>query len=157
MDGNSKLLLQAKHKSSIKGNKPKKKSRKYSETYLDFGFKFIFQNGEEKPQCVICNKILVSESMLPNKLKRHLASSHQQFASKPRSFFAGKLNDMKSQVSTISKFTQFPSKALLASHQVRHRIANRKKPHSIAEEIILPAAIDLASTMIGEGAAEKIS
>ena len=64
---------------------------------------------------------------------------------------------MKSQVSTISKFTQFPSKALLASHQVLHRIAKCKKPHSIAEEIILPAAIDLASTMIGEGAAEKMS
>ena len=50
MDGNSKLMLQAKHKSLIKGDKPKKKSRKYSETYFDFGFKFIFQNGEEKPQ-----------------------------------------------------------------------------------------------------------
>ena len=62
---------------------------------------------------------------------------------------------MKSQVSTISKFTQFPSKALLASHQVRHRIAKCKKPHSIAKEIILPSAIDLASTMIGEGADEK--
>ena len=48
MDGNSKLMLQAKHKSSIKSDKPKKKSRKYSETYLGFGFKFIFQNGEEK-------------------------------------------------------------------------------------------------------------
>ena len=74
MDGNSKLMLQTKHKSSIKGDEPKKKSRKCSDTYLDFGFKFIFQNGEEKPKCVICNKILVSESMLPNKLKRHLTS-----------------------------------------------------------------------------------
>ena len=157
MDGNSKLMWQAKHKSSIKGDKPKKKSRNYSETYLDFGFKYIFQNGEEKPQCVVCNKILVSESMLPNKLKRHLASSHQQFASKPRSFFARKLNDMKSQVSTISKFTQFPSKTLLTSYQIRHRIAKCKKPHSNAEEIILLAAVDLVSTMIGEGAAEKIS
>ena len=29
-----------------------------------------------------------SESMLPNKLKRHLTSSHPKFASKPRNFFA---------------------------------------------------------------------
>ena len=63
---------------------------------------------------------------------------------------------MKSQVSTISKFTQLPSKALLASYLVAYGIAKCKKPHSIAEEIILPAAIDLASTIIGEGAAEKL-
>ena len=64
---------------------------------------------------------------------------------------------MKSQVPTISKFTQLPSKTLLVSCQVAHRIAKCNKPYSIAEEITLPAAIDLASTMIGEGAAEKIS
>ena len=156
MDVNSKLMLQAKRKSSIGDDKPKKKSRKYSDTYLDFGFTFILQNGEEKPPCVICNKILTGKSMLPNKLKRHLTSSHPQFASKPRNFFARKLRDMKSQVSTISKFTQLPSKALLASYLVAHRIAKSKKPHGIAEELILPAAIDLASTMIGEGAAEKL-
>ena len=156
MDVNSKLMLQAKRKSSIGDDKPKKKSRKYSDTYLDFGFTFILQNGEEKPQCVICNKILASESMLSNKLKRHLTSSHPKFASKPRNFFARKLTDMKSQVSIISKFTQLPSKALLASYLVAHRIAKYKKPHSIAEKIILPAAIDLASTMIGERAAEKL-
>ena len=64
---------------------------------------------------------------------------------------------MKSQVSTISKFTQLPSKALLASYQVAQRIAECRKPHSIAEKIILPAAnLDLASTMIGEGATEKL-
>ena len=115
MDVNSKLMLQAKRKSSIGDDKPKKKSRKYSNTYLDFGFTFILQNGEEKLQCVICNKILASESMLPNKFKRRLTSSHPKFASKPRNFFARKLSDIKSQVSTISKFTQLPSKALLAS------------------------------------------
>ena len=63
---------------------------------------------------------------------------------------------MKSQVSTISKFTQLPSKALLASSQAAHRIAKCKKSHSIAEEIILFAVIDLASTMIGGEAAEKL-
>ena len=149
-------MLQAKRKSSIGDDKPKKKSRKYSDTYLDLDFTFILQNGEEKPQCVICNKILAGESMLPNKLKRHLTSSHPKFAIKLRNFFARKLSDMKSQVSTISKFTQLPSKALLASYLVADRIAKCKKPYSIAEEIILPAAIDLASTMIREGAAEKL-
>ena len=138
-------------------DRPKKKSRRYNDSYLDFGlFTFILLNGEEKPQCVICSKVLASESMLPNKLKRHLGSSHPQFVNKPREFFARKLNDVKKQVSTISQFTQLPSKALLASYQVAHRIAKCKKPYTIAEELILPAAVDLATTMIGEGAAQKL-
>ena len=61
-------------------------SRKYIDTYLDFGFKFVLQNGEEKPPCVTCNKILASESMLPNKLKRHLTSSHQNLQVNPEIF-----------------------------------------------------------------------
>ena len=37
-----------------------------------------------------------------------------------------------------------------------HRIVKCKKPHTIAEELILPAAVDLATTMIAEGAAQKL-
>ena len=58
-------------------------------------------------------------------------------------------------MTTISKFTQVLSKALLAFHQVVHRIVKCKKPHTIAEELMLPAAVDLESTMIEE-AAEKL-
>ena len=76
MDVNSKLMLQAKRKSLIEDYKPKKKSRKYSDTYLDCGFKFILKNVREKPQCIICNKILASEGMLTNKFIRRLTSSH---------------------------------------------------------------------------------
>ena len=58
-------------------------------------------------------------------------------------------------MTTISKFTQVLSKALLAFYQVVHRIVKCKKPHTIAEELMLPAAVDLESTMIEE-AAEKL-
>ena len=155
MDVNSKLMLQFKRKSAIEDDRPKKKSHKYSGSYLDFGFMFILRNGEEKPQCVICSKVLASESMLPNKLKRHLKTSHPQFVDKPRDYFSRNLNDLKKQVSTILKFTQLSSKALLASYQVAHRIVKSEKPHTIAEGLILPAAVDLVGTMRG-GAAEKL-
>ena len=94
MDVNSKLMLQFKSKSEIEDDRPKKKSHKYRHNYLDFGFTFILQNGEEKPQCVICSKVLASESMLPNKLKRHLKTSHRQFVDKSRDCFARKLNNL---------------------------------------------------------------
>ena len=144
-------MLQSKCKSAIEDNRPTKKSHRYSDSYLDFEFSFILQNGWEKPQCVICS---INESMLPNKFKCHLKTSHLQFVDKLRGFFAQKLNDLKRQVSTISKFMQLSSKALLASYQVVHRIFKCKKPHTIAKELILPAAVDLVSTIIG--GAEKL-
>ena len=79
---------------------PKKKSLKYSDSYLDFGFTLVVQNGEEKPPCVIYSKVLASESILPNKLKRY-----PQFVNKSRDFLLENLNDLKRQVPTISKFT----------------------------------------------------
>ncbi|GFT74286.1 zinc finger BED domain-containing protein 5 [Trichonephila clavipes] len=55
---------------------PKIKSRKYSQEYLNFGFTITEVNGEEKPLCVICSKILAADSMKPNKLKRHFETRH---------------------------------------------------------------------------------
>ena len=88
MDVNNKLMLQFKRKSAIEDDRPKKNSHKYSDSYLDFGFTFILRNGEEKPQCVLCSKVLASERMLPNQLKRYLKTSHPQFVDKPRVFFS---------------------------------------------------------------------
>ena len=39
---------------------------------------------------------------------------------------------------------------------VPFRVAQCKKPHTIAEELILPSAIDIVSTMIGESAANQL-
>ena len=41
---------------------------KYNDKYLDFGFNCTTVDDEEKPQCIVCTKILARESMIPNKL-----------------------------------------------------------------------------------------
>ncbi|GFW14822.1 hypothetical protein TNCV_1562851 [Trichonephila clavipes] len=89
---------------------PKIKSRKYSQEYLNFGFTITEVNGEEKPLCVICSKILAADSMKPNKLKRHFETLQ----------------------------------------------ARCKKPHTIAEELILPAAIEIVETMFGDNFAKEL-
>jgi len=55
----------------------------------------------------------------------------------------------------FSNLLHTPAKAELASFKVAYRLAKCKKPHTIAEELVLPAALDLVSTMIGESAAQK--
>ena len=94
--------------------------------------------------------------MLPSKLKRYLTTNDNNLSKKPREFFARKLSEMNKQSVVFSNFLQTPAKAQLASFKVTYRIAKCKKPHNIAEELVLPAALDLVSTMIGESAAQKL-
>ena len=60
---------------------------------------------------------------------------------------------MNKQSVVFSNFLQTPAKAQLASFKFAYRIAKCKKLHIIAEELMLPAAFDLVSTMIGKSAA----
>ena len=96
-------MLQLKRKSAIENDRPKNKSCKCNNSYLEFTF--ILYNGEEKPQCVICSKLLASASMLPNKL---ITSA---ICEQTRNFFSWKVNDLKWQVSTISQLIQLPPRA----------------------------------------------
>nr|XP_022909920.1 zinc finger BED domain-containing protein 5-like [Onthophagus taurus] len=47
-------------------------------------------------------------------------------------------------------------KALLAIYRVAFRVAKAGKPHSIAENLILPAALDIAEIMFGKQEVEKL-
>ena len=46
------------------------KRRNYSDSFLKYGFISNVPDGIEKPQCVLCMKVLSSESMKPSKLKK---------------------------------------------------------------------------------------
>jgi hypothetical protein len=91
-------------------------------------------------------KALTSECMLPSKLKRHLEITHPSAISKSRDYFSRKLKELNQQRGTFYKQASIPSNA---SYKVAHRIAKCKKPHTIAEELILPAAVDMLNIMIG--------
>ena len=63
------------------------KKRKYSETYLKFGFTFRINNGLDIPVCVLCQKSLGTDSMKPSLLTRHLEKAHSEFKDKELDFF----------------------------------------------------------------------
>ena len=63
---------------------------------------------------------------------------------------------MNKQSVVFSNFLQTPAKAQFAFFKVAYRSAKCKTLHTIEEELVLPAALDLVSTMIGESAAQKL-
>ena len=105
--------------------------------------------------CLLCSKVLATDSMRPGKLKRHLESTHSKYVGKPKEFFQRKLDEFTKQKQTFKEIVNFPSNALLASYLVSCRIAKFKKSHKIAETSVLPAAIDEVKIMLGEPYAEQ--
>lgn len=133
--------------------------RKYNTEYLQLGFTFAGTEDEPKPQCIICLEILSNESMKPSKLRRHFETKHGEFTSKSLDFFVVKLGEFKKSQKVMKSSTSLSGNknATLASYEVAQLIAKSGKAHTIAEELILPAAIVLCKTMISESAAKLIS
>ncbi|KAM3861136.1 zinc finger BED domain-containing protein 5-like [Diretmus argenteus] len=81
--------------------------------------------------------------MRPNKLKRHLEITHPKDVNKPLDFFKKKLQEYQGQQKRFVQTASVSSNAQLASYKVAYRVAQCKKPHTIAEELLLPAAMDM--------------
>lgn len=128
---------------------------RYVDNYLSLNFTKTIINEEERPQCVICLVVLTSDGMKPNKLI-HLNTKHGELANKPNELFNRKLNSVKSAKIVFFNVTSITSKALLASYQVSNGIARKKKSHTIEEELILLAAIDIVPVMFREFMAEQL-
>nr|XP_033506785.1 zinc finger BED domain-containing protein 5-like [Epinephelus lanceolatus] len=94
--------------------------------------------------------------MRPCKLQRHIETKHHNLTTKPREFFDRKLNELRSQKKAIQTFGTVNTKATEASYRVALRIAKAGKPHNIGETLLLPAAKDMCSVMMGEAAAAKL-
>ena len=61
--------------------------RKYSPTYIKYGFIAVEHGGESQPQCIICMKTLANSAMKPSLLKRHLDSNHSNNKDRSESYF----------------------------------------------------------------------
>ncbi|KAK4886170.1 hypothetical protein RN001_002441 [Aquatica leii] len=56
----------------------------------------------------------------------------------------------------LQEMSNLNESALLASYRVAFRVAKAGKPHTIAENLILPAALDIAVIMFGKQEIEKL-
>ena len=115
------------------------------------------RDGTEKPQCFLCGKILANSSMKPVKLKEHQNVNHPGNISDSRDTFLQK--KARFEVSgTLDKYGFIPTEKplLVASYKVAYRIAKEEKPHSIAEALIKPCALEMTEIVCGSDQRRKL-
>jgi hypothetical protein len=63
---------------------------------------------------------------------------------------------MKQQNVSLVKYVSIPSKAQSASYQAAYRTAQCRKPHMTGENLILPSATDMVTTMLRESTKKQL-
>uniref|UniRef100_A0A5S6Q3Q7 DUF4371 domain-containing protein n=1 Tax=Trichuris muris TaxID=70415 RepID=A0A5S6Q3Q7_TRIMR len=136
----------------------KKKCRQYSVEYLRYGF-IPSPSNVHMPLCLICEKVFSNESMKPSRLLDHLKKMHADKACKDLSYFQS-LRDQfrkRTKLSCIfSSISQQDKDGLRASYKISLLIAKSGNPHTIGEELILPAVSEVLRTVLHKPAAEII-
>ena len=130
------------------------KKRMYQAEYLGFGF-IMSEKDASRPLCLICSAVLSNESMRPSKLKGHLETKHPELKHKPKEYFEMQLSSHKQQSKKIKRFTSTSLQAQIASFKIAHLLAKKKKSHTTAEEVIMPALEIAAECMLSNEAVEK--
>ena len=132
------------------------KKRRFNDSYIEYGFTCIIKK-EERPQCVICNKVLSNDSLKPTKLKQHLHNVHQQHKDKSRSFFERHASAFKKmRLYSNGTYHETNKNAIEASYYVALEIARQKKLHTIGENLIKPCSLKIVELMLGNVEKKKL-
>ena len=131
--------------------------RKYQEYYLNYGFIATGDSHSPSPLCIVCGDQLSNEAMKPSKLLCHMETKYPALKYKPLEFFKRKKCEHKEQKQLLKATTSSNVSALRASCLVAKRIATAKKPFTIGEELILPAAKDICCELLVEAAVQKVA
>lgn len=143
---------------SNKKTKPRSRAtRKYNESYLNFGFIWTGSEDHPLPLCLVCGCKMSNESLLPSKLNKHFQTKHSHLQGKSASYFK-RLSEQQTKTANSFKSKMTVSeKAQIASYEVSELIAQNMKAHTLGESLILPACQKIVKTMLGNEAAKEIS
>ena len=127
---------------------PKKKSRQYSVEYLKYGF-IQSPTNPQQPMSLVWEKNFSNEAIKPSRLLEHLQKIHPDKSGKTLAFIHS-LWDTFLKRKTMNMFTSSSknSDSLKASYNISLLIAEAGKPHTIGEELILPALKEVIKTVL---------
>ena len=84
--------------------KKQKTTRRYCESYLEFGFTWCGNELQPSPNCLVCDEKLANQSILPNKLKRHLAQNHPHLTRMSKDYSQTLLYEKEKQATMFKQF-----------------------------------------------------
>jgi hypothetical protein len=94
--------------------------------------------------------------MKPSLLKRHLNTKHPTLKDKSTEYFTRKCEGINIYSAAVTVYAKSSQQALQASYETAQMIENTKKPHTIAETLVIPASITIAEIMFSEKEVVKI-
>ncbi|GBP08761.1 SCAN domain-containing protein 3 [Eumeta japonica] len=101
--------------------------------------------------CLLCNKVLSNDSMKPSKLEDHLKRCHTDKIGKDLKYFQTlkeKYEKRPTMHSMFASTSQSNDDGLRASYNISLLIAKSGKPHTIGEQLILPAVEEVLKTVL---------
>ncbi len=150
----SRDVLMKRIRPTLESENMSSKKRKYSDSYIGFGFTWNGDAENPNPQC----EVLVNSSLKPSYMVRHLQTRHSHLQDMPASFFQGQLDELQKKKTIIHSHSDFEASknAQKASYLASYRIAKRGMPHTIGDNLCLPIAKDIVNCMLGEKAAKML-
>ena len=110
------------------------------------------------PQCVVCIKTLSNASIKTSLLQRHLQTNHLDKKDRGLNYFKRLEEKAKKQrLNKTEKQYQQSVERVTAFYEIALLVAKNKKPHTIAEELLMPAAKVLVKHVIGDKAVSKLN
>ncbi|XP_068223938.1 protein FAM200C-like [Palaemon carinicauda] len=133
------------------------KVRKWTDSYVKFGFTKFIRDGVDCAQCLHCSVVMANASLRPSKVSNHRDKVHPQRKDDNIDALSTKRARYDCEA-TLPKFGFWPEEkpALQSSYEVAYRIVKCKKPHTIAEKLIKPCTEKMVELMIGPEAKKKI-
>lgn len=104
----------------------------------------------------VCAKVLSHNSLKLLLSQRHLETNHAHLKDKPWEFFECQLRQLSTSKLCITAADNVNKKALEARCMVNYRVAKAGKCHTVVEDLIVPAAFDMAEIMLGEKAKQTL-